>query len=141
RSPTTRMTPMLLHRLFQEKARKLTLESKLGNFNAFSQYLSRRKKRFNVSFCATTKDSQKLPINIAEAVWAFRKTVGTLHLQHDYSDFSIPNLDQTMPEEEKEDIGRYMVNKSLLKMVEPGPTKTATLYVQELLRQIFREEN
>ncbi|KAG0444323.1 hypothetical protein HPB47_013928 [Ixodes persulcatus] len=83
-------------RALQGHSKTLTLESKLGNFNAFSQYLSRRKKRFNVSFCATTKDSQKLPIDIAEAVWAFRKTVGTLHLQHDYSDFSFPNLDQTM---------------------------------------------
>ncbi|EEC05063.1 hypothetical protein IscW_ISCW004772 [Ixodes scapularis] len=42
--------------------------------------------------------------------------------------------------EEKEDIGGYMVRKLLLKMVELGPTKTATLYARKLLRQIFRAD-
>ncbi|KAH9360477.1 hypothetical protein HPB48_009660 [Haemaphysalis longicornis] len=76
--------------------RKLASEAKLGNFNASSQYLSRWKKRFNASLRAVTNDSQKLPIDHAEAVSAFQRTVGTLHLQHDYSDFSIANMDQTM---------------------------------------------
>lgn len=84
------------NRLLQEQARKLASEAKLGNFNASSQYLSRWKKRFNVSLRAATNDSQKLPIDHAEAVSAFRRTVGTLRLQHDYSDFSIANMDQTM---------------------------------------------
>ncbi|KAG0439738.1 hypothetical protein HPB47_016545 [Ixodes persulcatus] len=42
--------------------------------------------------------------------------------------------------EEKQAIGGYMVRKVLLKMVELGPTKTAALYVRELLPQIFRED-
>ncbi|KAH9384775.1 hypothetical protein HPB48_026788 [Haemaphysalis longicornis] len=84
------------NRLLQEQARKLASEAKLGNFNASSQYLSRWKKRINVSLCAAHNDSQKLPINHAEAVSAFRRTVGTRRLQHDYSDFSIGNMDQTM---------------------------------------------
>ncbi|XP_040070044.2 uncharacterized protein LOC115324800 isoform X1 [Ixodes scapularis] len=47
---------------------------------------------------------------------------------------------QAEPEDETEDIGGFMVSKSLLKMVELGPTKTATSYARELLRQIFPEE-
>ncbi|KAG0427641.1 hypothetical protein HPB47_025323 [Ixodes persulcatus] len=67
-----------------------------GQLNASSQYLSRWKKRFNVSLRAATNNSQKLPIDHAEAVSAFRRTAGTLRLQHDYNDFSIANMDQTM---------------------------------------------
>ncbi|KAG0444480.1 hypothetical protein HPB47_013747, partial [Ixodes persulcatus] len=40
-----------------------------------------------------------LPIDHAEAVSAFRRSVGMLRLQHDYSDHSIANManmDQTM---------------------------------------------
>ncbi|KAG0422112.1 hypothetical protein HPB47_002034 [Ixodes persulcatus] len=55
-----------------------------------------RAKRFNVSLRAATSDSQKLPIDHAEAVSAFRRSVGMLRLQHDYSDHSIANMDQTM---------------------------------------------
>lgn len=84
------------NRLLQEKAMQLASEAKLGNFNASHQYLSRWKKRFNVSLRAATSDSQKLPIDHAEAVSAFRRSVGMLRLQHDYSDHSIANMDQTM---------------------------------------------
>ncbi|KAH9367055.1 hypothetical protein HPB48_009095 [Haemaphysalis longicornis] len=78
------------NRLLQEQARKLASEAKLGNFNASSQYLSRWKKRFNVSLRAATNDSQKLPINHAEAVSAFRRTVGTLRLQHEVTTVTSP---------------------------------------------------
>ncbi|KAH9378691.1 hypothetical protein HPB48_004206 [Haemaphysalis longicornis] len=51
----------LRNRLLQEQARKLASKAKLGTFNASSQYLSRLKKRFNLSLRATTNDSQKIP--------------------------------------------------------------------------------
>ncbi|KAH9380097.1 hypothetical protein HPB48_003127 [Haemaphysalis longicornis] len=91
-----RRAGLVSNRLLQEQARKLASQAKLGNFIASSHYLSRWKKRFNVSLCAATNDSQKLPIDHSEVVSAFRRTVGTLHLQHDYSDFSIANMNQTM---------------------------------------------
>ncbi|KAM7285016.1 uncharacterized protein ISCGN_032005 [Ixodes scapularis] len=71
------------NRLLREQARKLAPEAKVGNFNASSQHLSRWKKRFNVSLPAATNNSQKLPIDYEEAVSAFQRTLGTLHLQHD----------------------------------------------------------
>ncbi|KAG0426465.1 hypothetical protein HPB47_026440 [Ixodes persulcatus] len=40
--------------------------------------------------------SQKLPADYAEAISVFRQAVGSLRLEHSYSNFSIANMDQTM---------------------------------------------
>lgn len=82
--------------LLQEHARKLALQMNLGNFDASNHYLVRWKARFNVSMRVGTNESQKLPADYAEAISVFRRAMGSLRLEHDYSNFSIGNMDQTM---------------------------------------------
>ncbi|EEC01669.1 hypothetical protein IscW_ISCW000798 [Ixodes scapularis] len=43
-----------------------------------------------------TNESQKLPADYVEAITVFRKAVSTLRLEHNYSDYNIANMDQTM---------------------------------------------
>ncbi|KAM7304508.1 uncharacterized protein ISCGN_014408 [Ixodes scapularis] len=68
----------------------------LGNFQASCQYIANWKKRFNVSMRVGTNESQKLPADYVEAITVFRKAVSTLRLEHNYSDYNIANMDQTM---------------------------------------------
>ncbi|KAM7287909.1 uncharacterized protein ISCGN_031600 [Ixodes scapularis] len=84
------------NRLLQEHARKLAEQMGLGNFQASCQYIANWKKRLNVSMRVGTNESQKLPADYVEAITVFRKAVSTLRLEHNYSDFNIANMDQTM---------------------------------------------
>ncbi|KAM7297491.1 uncharacterized protein ISCGN_022642 [Ixodes scapularis] len=84
------------NRLLQEHARKLAEQMGLGNFQASCQYIANWKKRFNVSMRVGTNESQKLPADYVEAITVFRKAVSTLRLEHNYSDYNIANMDQTM---------------------------------------------
>ncbi|KAG0411429.1 hypothetical protein HPB47_011444 [Ixodes persulcatus] len=43
-----------------------------------------------------TNESQKLRADYAEAISVFRRAVGSLRLEHSYSNFSIANMEQTM---------------------------------------------
>ncbi|KAM7310645.1 uncharacterized protein LOC121832848 [Ixodes scapularis] len=84
------------NRVLQEHARKLAVQMNLGNFEASNHYLARWKARFNVSMRVGTNESQKLPADYADAISVFRRAVGSLRLEHSYSNFSIANMDQTM---------------------------------------------
>lgn len=84
------------NRLLQEHARQLAAQMGLGNFQASCQYIARWKKRYNVFMRVGTNESQKLPADYAEAIAVFRKAVMTLRQEHDYTDYNIANMDQTM---------------------------------------------
>ncbi|KAG0416845.1 hypothetical protein HPB47_006072 [Ixodes persulcatus] len=43
-----------------------------------------------------TNESQELPAEYAEAIAVFRKAVSTLRRKHDYTDYNIANMDQTL---------------------------------------------
>lgn len=84
------------NRSLQEHARQLAREFNLGNFEASHQYLSRWKKRFNVSLRVATNDSQKLPEDYADRIASFRSAVHSFRRRNEYTDFNIGNMDQTM---------------------------------------------
>ncbi|EEC17888.1 hypothetical protein IscW_ISCW013360 [Ixodes scapularis] len=66
-----------------------------GNFKASSHYLARWKACFNVSMQVGTNESRNLPADYADAISPFLKAVGSLRLEHHYSNFSIGSMDQT----------------------------------------------
>ncbi|KAG0431931.1 hypothetical protein HPB47_021323 [Ixodes persulcatus] len=80
----------------QEHACKLAVQMNLGNFEASNHNLARWKACFNVSMRVGTNESQRLPADYAEVISVFRRAVGSLHLEHSYSNFSIANMDQTI---------------------------------------------
>ncbi|KAG0426907.1 hypothetical protein HPB47_026000 [Ixodes persulcatus] len=68
----------------------------LGNFQASCQYIARWKKHYDVSMRVGTNESQKLPADYAGAIAVFRKAVSTLRREHDYTDYIVTSMNQTM---------------------------------------------
>lgn len=68
----------------------------LTEFKASSMYLQRWKNRFHVSMRKGTNESQKLPVDHAEAIEGFLKAIRSYRIKNNYSSYNICNMDQTM---------------------------------------------
>ena len=66
------------------------------NFKASDGWLRRFKKRNHVGIRRGTNEAQKLPEDFAEVVSDFVQSVRGLRVRHDYSEYNMANMDQTM---------------------------------------------
>ncbi|KAG0418077.1 hypothetical protein HPB47_005151 [Ixodes persulcatus] len=84
------------NRRLSRKALKIASQLQLGNFAPSSQYLKRRKQRFNLSMRQVTSDIQKVPEDCADAAKAFRTALGCLRSCQKCTLHNMTSMDQTM---------------------------------------------
>lgn len=79
-----------------KEAKKIADKLGIKEFIASMQYVSNFKKRFNITMRVGTTDSQKTPDLLQEEVKCFFECLKKLRVCHDYTNYNIGNMDQTM---------------------------------------------
>ena len=69
---------------------------KLANFKASEGWLRRWKKRNNVAILRGTSEAQKIPADYGDKIKEFMELIKSKRREHDYTTYSIGNMDQTM---------------------------------------------